>query len=148
MVQATWKIPGFYKADANLVAEEIYAIGEEATPEQVLEKARDENSELHKCFEWDDSIAAEKYRLVQARQVLRFVVVRNEPPEEEKPPIRVFFKPKGSAGYKPTEIIIKQKDEYQALLEQAMIELQAFKAKYACLSELEELWEAIDNAII
>lgn len=65
---AEWKIKGIYKADAQKVADEI---GEKSiTPQEVLEKARDENSELHKCFEWDNDIAAEKYRLEQARKII------------------------------------------------------------------------------
>lgn len=43
---------------------------ESATPQQILEKARDESTELHKCFTWDDSIAAEKYRIQEARQIV------------------------------------------------------------------------------
>ena len=44
-MQAEWKIKGIYKADAQKVADEI---GDgKVTPQEVLEKARDENSELH-----------------------------------------------------------------------------------------------------
>ena len=67
-MQAEWKIKGIFKAEAQKVADEI---GEnKVTPQEVLEKARDENSELHKCFEWNDSVAAEKYRLQQARAII------------------------------------------------------------------------------
>lgn len=41
------------------------------TPEAVVEDARDPESPLHDEFEWDDSVAAEKYRLEQARRLLR-----------------------------------------------------------------------------
>ena len=40
-MQAEWKIKGIFKADAQKVADEI---GEnKVTPQEVLEKARDEN---------------------------------------------------------------------------------------------------------
>ena len=54
-----WKFNNLYKADAEKVSKEIESISN-ATPSRILEYARNENSELHKCFEWDDTIAAEK----------------------------------------------------------------------------------------
>lgn len=66
MDEIKWRIEGIFKANAAKCLDEI-GRDTEITPEQVLEKARDEQSELHKCFEWNDSIAAEKYRLQQAR---------------------------------------------------------------------------------
>lgn len=48
MELAKWKFPGLYSADANKVSDEIFSIGETATPEQILEKAKDPETELHK----------------------------------------------------------------------------------------------------
>lgn len=42
---------------------------------QVLEKARDSKSALHRYFEWDDTLAAEAHRLTQAEQLVRRVHV-------------------------------------------------------------------------
>lgn len=41
----------------------------------VLDSARDSASPLHRCFEWDDSVAGERYRLDQARRLIRSVRV-------------------------------------------------------------------------
>lgn len=154
MIKAKWKNGyGFYKADAQKVAEEIMEVCDssdlsDAKPEDVLEKARDEDSELHKCFEWDDAIAAEKYRLRQVGYIIRLLVIREEHDETEKqierPEVRVFYKTKENEGYKPTKLIVQKKDEYQALLERARAELRAFKAKYSMLKELESIFELID----
>lgn len=65
-----WKFNNLYKADAEKVSKEIESIPN-ATPSSILEFARNENSELHKCFEWDDTVAAEKYRLQQARNIAK-----------------------------------------------------------------------------
>jgi len=46
------------------------------TRQGVLDDARDEDSPLHPCFEWDDGIAAEKYRLDQAGQIIRSVELK------------------------------------------------------------------------
>ena len=43
------------------------------TPEQVVNAAADESSALHDCFTWDDSDAAAKWRLDEAREIIRSV---------------------------------------------------------------------------
>jgi len=43
------------------------------TPEQVVTVAADEASALHGCFTWDDSEAAAKWRLDEARAIIRSV---------------------------------------------------------------------------
>lgn len=42
-------------------------------PADVLERAKDPDSPLHEFFEWDDSVAANLYRLDQARTLIRTV---------------------------------------------------------------------------
>lgn len=143
---AEWKsgFASLHKADAQLVAAEIISIGESATPAQIVDKARDSGTELHKCFEWDDAIAAEKHRLDQARQVVRHLVIR-ETVREDKPPIRFFFKPESSCGYQPTQIIVRNQDSYQALLASALRDLETLRVKYYSLNELESVFEAIEE---
>lgn len=143
-ITATWSIKNGFKADAQKCAEEIRTLGDEIRAEQVLELARDENTELHKCFEWDDSIAAEKYRYVQAQRVIKMLVIKEEEKPDDRPPVRMFYKTVSNEGYKPTELIIKKQDEYDALLKRAYAELLSFKNKYSMLSELQDVFEAID----
>lgn len=137
-VNLKWRVPGLYKADANLVAAEIEAIGESASAEQILEKARDINTELHKCFCWEDTEAAEKWRLHTARLVSGSIIIDRVNVEPDEPQIRYFHKTDGN-GYKPTPVIIKRQNEYDAMLQRAYAELAAFKKKYSSLSELDEL---------
>jgi hypothetical protein len=142
-----WKMSGIFKADAEKVSAEIESIGPEATPAEIVEKAKDESTELHKCFEWDDSIAAQRWRLQQARQIVCFLVYEEEKKEEtkEQAPIRFFVKASPSRGYQPTKLVVRDKDEYQAMLDRAVRELKAFKEKYQRLSELEAVFDAIDE---
>ena len=136
----TWRVAGIYKADAQKVAEEIGV--EKITPEEVLEKARDKNSELHKCFEWNDSIAAEKYRLQQAGNVIRMLVYESEKKDVE--PVRLYSLTTEQRTYQPTKSFLVQEDEYQGLLRRALAELEAFKKKYHTLTELEGIFEAME----
>ena len=141
MITTKWKINGIFKADAQKVADEIIAIGEEATPTQILEKAR----ELHKCFTWDDTVAAERWRLQEARTIVRLLVIERK--EDDPEPVRQFFKISADhdAGYKQTVLIVRDQDEYKALLRQAKAELETFRRKYRALAELEGVFEAIDK---
>lgn len=77
-----WKNGARISADAQKVGEELEKI-EYKDAKTVLEAARkNKRSELHKCFEWDDSQAAEQYRLSQAGLILR-ALVTNEEVEDE-----------------------------------------------------------------
>lgn len=142
-MQAQWRIAGIYKADAQKVADEI---GErKITPEEVLEIARNENSELHKCFEWDDTVAAEKYRLMQARKVIIDLVYA--PKKQGEQHVRCFQITREARTYQPTKCFIVQQDEYQSLLNRAKKELESFKQRYKALTELESIFEEIDKII-
>lgn len=144
MVFAAWKPGSRYGADAQKVADEIFSIGDSATPVQILEKARDSQSELHKCFDWNDAEAAEKWRLQQARNIVCNLVYK-ETSSEPSPSIRLFFKTDSESGYKPTSLILQNKDEYQKMLSRALAELNSFKTKYKTLSELDGVFDAIDQ---
>lgn len=135
-------------ADPQKVADEITRIGDSATPAQILDKARDGKTELHKCFEWDDGKAAEKWRIQQARRIVCSLVIKDTDEQvQQKPEIRVFYKTDNSSGYKPTTFIFQDKSEYQKLLSRALAELSAFKSKYKSLSELDELFEVTDKLV-
>ncbi len=154
MVETTmfaWKMPSLYKGvSAEKCANEI---GDVTSPERIVDIARDEGTELHKCFEWDDTVAAEKYRNVQAREVLRQLVVKRvEPPkndnEEEKVTyFRVFEASPEKNTYKSVALIVQNADEHAKLIEQARRELEAFKKRYENVVELAEVMAAIEEFI-
>ena len=146
--KASWGTVTF-KGDAEKVAEEINSIGEEFTAQQIVDFAMShKRSELYKCFEHDDKVAANRYRCYQARAIVGSlkITIINDQEEQEVTPIRYFMMPEQKGGrYKKTEIVVQRADEYQTLLATAKAELIAFKNKYSRLSELEEVFEAIDR---
>ena len=148
MERICWSVEGLHKGNAELCYKECQTLNE-VTPENVLNKARDGETELHKCFEWDDSVASEKYRLIQARDIIRHFVIL--PPEEKKddtPKVRTYQITTKTNVYEPTKVILQKPDEYMALLQRAKEELEAFKRRYKTLTELEALFEAIDELLI
>lgn len=145
ILKGAWKVDGFYKADASKVLDELSELGDEYSLSDVVEKAKDKNSEMHSIFEWDDSVAGNKYREIQAGTMVRnLVIVRNDE-TEEKTNIRCFVSTgKRDHTFTPTRLIVRNKSAYEELLERAYAELRAFKEKYSTLSELEEILALID----
>lgn len=90
-----WKPKTNYKKDPQVIGEELDKIkkqyGGRITPIQVLNKAKNKRSTLHDLFEWDNSKAAQKYRISQARDIIRaVVVVLDKTNEEETKTVRAF----------------------------------------------------------
>ncbi len=139
-----WKVKGLWKADAEAVYKEITALGDSFSPADIVEAARDESSELHKCFEWRDEVAAEKYREHQARMIITQLVVRTETSDNTPVSVRVISSANEVNTYVPTKMLIKSESDYADLLARAKRELQAFQQKYSTLSELQEIFTAID----
>ena len=106
------------------------------TPALVVEVARDPEHVLHSRFEWDDSIAAEKWRLEQAGALLR-VTFR---PDPEKPmDLRAFAAIKGedsaTSDYVPTEEVASNPFAAELLLRQMKRDWQTFKRRYDHMAE-------------
>jgi len=141
MELVSWKIEK-YKANATDAYAEISKLSK-ITPQNVVELARDEKSILHNDFEWNDAIAGEKYRKMQAAEMIRMFVFT--PVKENNEPTRVFEISTQKNVYKPTKLILKNEDEYQNLLKSALLELNNFKRKYHRLTELEKIFEAIEE---
>lgn len=77
-----WKKGARISADADAIGAEIESLGDEVNAEAVVSKAKDKKSALHDCFEWDNSSAAEEYRLIQAREIIRSLVITIDKPDE------------------------------------------------------------------
>lgn len=135
-----------FKANAEKVYSDISQI-EEKTPQNLVDYAEDHpDCELHKCFTWDDRKAANEYRKTEARQVLRLLVYTEDTKEDEAP-IQIRVLQNVEQEYKPVKLIVKNNDEYKALLKRAKAELAAFRVRYKQIAELETVLEAIDEVL-
>ena len=117
-------------------------------PEAVVEYARDPNTALHSVFDWDDGSAADKYRLIQARSIIRVMVAPVEGMEE---PVRVNVsimedRRQPGGGYRSLEQAMADPDTRRAVLRTAMIELTAFRKRYKALNELADVFASIEEA--
>lgn len=115
----------------------------------VVNESRPKKSVLHKCFEWNDNVAAEKYRESQAGEIVRTIVT--VPSETDKTePIRAFVSVITSnerVAYIGITEAMNNEDYSNQILQKALSELQTFKRKYQSLSELKNLFLAINNLV-
>lgn len=137
------------------VLESIEARDGNVTSQSFLEYSRPEDSATHSMFEWDDSIAAEKYRLRQAGAIINQLEVKlvfeNSPTHEAEikvVPIKAFMnvsaKAPTEAGVFINAVTVQQEDEYRkTVLQNALSELRAFQRKYSNFSEFSKVFDAI-----
>jgi hypothetical protein len=132
------------------VAQELERIRAESggtlAPERVVAAARDPASPLHSRFTWDDGEAAEKWRLHEARNLIRVYVLVLAPGQSE--PVRAYVsltEDRGSAGYRATTDVMSDSERRQALLRQAMREFDAWRRRYEALEELAAVFAAAEQ---
>lgn len=134
----------YYSADAQLVGEELEQIERNSTitPENVVEYAeRHKDSELYKCFEWDDNEAANKWRLQQARLVICSISleIREEPRKVQRVYVSIRDKDTEERTFKSINEVLKNDKEYQQLVDKAKKELEGCKDRYTNLIEKDDL---------
>lgn len=143
-----FKIPDLYPVDAQTAGEElerIYNSKGRLEPKDIVEESRPENAPLHPCFEWDDAVAAEKYREVQAGNLVRCIVTECETKEKEIVEVRAF--PCVQQTYTPIEVVVNSEDKMDELLRNALSDLIVIKKKYKVLKELSSVFDEIDDVL-
>jgi hypothetical protein len=133
-------------ADPQVIGEAIASIAagfnDELLPGAVVDAARSKASPLHPHFEWDDAVAAEKHREVQARQLIR--AIRIEPQDNEDEPPRAWHSINdGGRSYRPIATIQASASLQERLLSQVDGELAAMQRRHRALAGVcEALGEA------
>ena len=124
-----------YSVPAEVVGKQFEKILEEQgslTNKNVLESAKDESSPIHEIFEWDDTVAAEKYRLTQATKLITNLQIILET-EEKEIKCRAYVNIANDAKegkFIHIESAFQNEDTKDIVLNRAMNELRAFKEKY------------------
>ena len=130
--------------DVAAVLLEIERAYGQITPVDVVTSARDPKSPLHRHFEWDDSEAAEQWRLAQARTLIASVRVKLQS-APERPPLRAFVHiPSPLPHYESAKLAMSDPVKRDMILRRALTELDSFKRRYAELSELSQVFDSID----
>lgn len=134
------------KQDAKksvVVARAIKALERDGrlTPDDVVEEASSPKSPLHQFFEWDNTVAAYKYRLEQARELIKTVtvVVHVSHSETVKVPfyMRDAQKPAKVQGYVSMDELRNDPEAAKASLEYALAGIESM------LSNAERIADAL-----
>lgn len=127
--------------------------------QEVVDFARNnKTSELHNAFEWNDSVAAEAFRRHTAKNLknclytytLENPQVELKDSDEKRVEVPLFINPghKDVKSHVATTIVMSNTDLRKSTLEKALSELKGFEKRYYFLSELAQVFEAINNVKI
>jgi hypothetical protein len=119
----------------------IYETHGRLTPAIVVDEARPEDHPLHTSFEWDDSIAGEKFRLNQARDLIQSVRITRARADNTNATARAFTSVADGAGfaYRPTEEVLADPLLGKMALADMEREWRTFKARWEHMQEFREL---------
>ena len=135
-----------FNADAEKCYHELEKLGK-ITPETIVEYARQEDTELHKCFQWDDAVAADNWRKQQARFIACSLKVTVDKTAEGGQSYRLIQHDEGRQEYKPIVFTVRNMDEYGRLLQQAKNEMRSFQNRYKSIAELAEVISEIEKVL-
>jgi hypothetical protein len=127
------------KITPEVAGQELQRIHEEngtLRSQSVVDAARPEEAPLHPAFEWDDSVAGEQFRNIQARSLIKTVqIVREENDEEVTEPVYINVSRQDSA-YEPVQKVVSTPDLFEAAFSQVCGRLNAAQQ---ALQELQQL---------
>lgn len=117
------------------------------TPEMVVNNARAEKSPLHDFFEWEDTIAAEKYRKWQARHLIGSITTKVQFEDGSNGEVKAFHnvtvkfeevkKEEPIDGYVTIQDVQNNEEYYNIVLEKAIGELRSWENKYKQYKKLK-----------
>jgi hypothetical protein len=149
----------YKKADPNKVGRELARIEKDngaILPAEVVAAAKKTSSAMHCLFNWNDGSAAEKYREMQARNLIgaiRIVQVTVDRSTNEKTAkqVRLFINaaPRTNTGYRSVVSITKT-EERDAIVARARRDLESWMDRYYEIADLfgvlfEEAVQAAKN---
>lgn len=131
------------------IEEELEEIAKKADgilyPAAVVEYARNPETALHGEFTWNDTIAAEQWRIQQARQIIRVRIVSqaNNPVT-----IRAYVslsedRQNPGGGYRRFQDVMADPELRRQYLRQALKEVEHWRQKFKSLEELDPVFSAI-----
>jgi len=138
--------------NAQAAGEEIERVRQQSggafTPHCIVDVARDDQNPLHPAFEWNDAVAADHYRVVQARHLIGALVTVVRP-QEIKREIRCFVSARDSDNdplYTSLDVAMSDANLRAQVVQRARDELSGWQARYAGYSELANVMMAIEQS--
>jgi hypothetical protein len=128
-------------------------VGEVGTDaENLVALAKPAKSPIHKDFEWDDTIAGHQYRLEQARNILRSIMVvytNGESTEPTRAYHHVVVEIDGEMvpAYVPSKVVWESPDLAAQVIDDAKRELATWAKRYKEYESLSEAHGLVTSAL-
>jgi hypothetical protein len=123
-------------------------------PEDVVEAARPTKAALHRYFTWNNREAANKYRIEEAKYLIRSCMAEpehSEAPDEQKPlpAFRVFhsIKIEGEPRYVTMRQVISSTEYHAQIVANALIELRGWMERYKTYQDLAYITDVLNGLI-
>jgi hypothetical protein len=139
----------FNAEQAQVLGQVIEQLGDTATPKQLVDAARSKKSPIHSLFEWDDSAAAEQYRLFQARNHINHLHIVFTTRNEEGT-TKAFHSVVISDGesservYASMATVADNQELADQVIAKALAELHGWKVRYA---QYQQVFSGVFQAI-
>jgi hypothetical protein len=114
-------------AELELLREES---GGNLDPRRIVEFARSSNTALHSAFTWDDGEAAERWRINQAKQVIRAAVTMLPRPDGGMVPVRAYVYDATARQYAATSTVLSDAESADTLLRQMRLDVERILNRY------------------
>lgn len=145
-----WARRGLFKLDAQVVGEHIETLvekyNEHLTADEILADARKRTSPINSAFEWDDTVAAEKYRLRQARAlVISLCPVKGGKRQKTRAFVFVRHSRYERKVFMPVRSAMGRPDMRDQLIENALRSLNNWMGTYGARPELRFMSGRIES---
>lgn len=136
--------------DLRTILTGVYEARGSLTPAILVDEARPDDHPLHHRFEWDDTIAAERFRRVQAAHIIRSVTITFGEADDTKKSTRGFVSvvreveddEDPDRHYLPTAEALSDPLTSRLVLRQFELDAKAFKARWSHLREYAQVVHA------
>lgn len=134
---------------AVVLGKVLEQLGESVTPQQVVDAARPAKSPIHSLFEWNDTEAAEAYRLWQARSHISHLEIVVRTPEGDIETrayhsVVIVTEDTKARGYSHMANIQRSPALAQQVIANALRELEGWQKRYG---EYDSIFGGVFTAI-
>ena len=117
------------------------------TPKRIEYEARHKSNPLHDWFDWDDESAGYKYRLWQARDLIRIILVDTEEIEDTTRAFVSIVTPDGDREYRTTRVVMQDVDLRAQVIDEILGRIRYWKRTHKSLKELAEVLDQMEKKV-
>lgn len=118
------------------------------TPKNLVDESRPAKAALHKEFEWNDAIAAERWREEEAGNIIRVIHVEYESgPEESQRAYVIERREEQEQSYEPVHEVLQRQSGRDKLILDLLRDLQSFRRRFTLVSDLSHAVPVLDSLI-